>query len=77
MENFPSYSMTHLSKIKSDHRPLLMNSYFGFNSSNDSPFLFLAGWLQHPSFMDFVKDNCSFDVDMIKGIAKFTNELKN
>lgn len=54
-----------------------MNSYFGFNSSNDSPFLFLAGWLQHPSFMDFVKDNCSFDVDMIKGIAKFTNELKN
>ncbi|MBA0626175.1 hypothetical protein Godav_003889 [Gossypium davidsonii] len=77
IENFPSYSVTHLLRIKLDHRPLLMNSCFGFNSSNDRPFRFLAGWLQHRSFTNFVKDNWSFDVDMTKGIAKFTSELKN
>ncbi|KAK5771808.1 hypothetical protein PVK06_048052 [Gossypium arboreum] len=59
--------VTHLPRIKSDHRPLLLNR----------PLRFLDRWLKHHSFSDFVKENWNYDGNMINAIASFTDRLKN
>ncbi|KAH1098638.1 hypothetical protein J1N35_015559 [Gossypium stocksii] len=56
IHNFSNCMVTHLSKIKSDHRPLLVS----LNPSIILPrgrmfFRFLAGWVEHPDFDGFLK----------------------
>lgn len=50
--------LTHLPRIKSDHRPILL-SYFRTVAapSVHRPFRFQAAWLTHPSFKEFIKDS--------------------
>ncbi|KAA3462706.1 Non-LTR retroelement reverse transcriptase [Gossypium australe] len=44
---FPQCLITHLTRIKSDHRPLLVNNNLDFKLPRGRPFRFLAGWAQH------------------------------
>lgn len=41
------------------------------------PFRFLARWTEHPKFSKFVKDNWSYNEDMIASLAQFTYGIKN
>ncbi|KAJ8749949.1 hypothetical protein K2173_013864 [Erythroxylum novogranatense] len=54
--SFPNTSVTHLERLKSDHRRLLIS--FGGSQSRprDRPFRFFSGWLEHESFAGLVKD---------------------
>lgn len=56
VESFPNCSITHFSILKSDHKPLLMSLRPSLQSLRRCPFWFLAGWVEHPKFSDFVKD---------------------
>lgn len=44
----PYTSVRHLSKLKSDHRPLLVATNPEGSTGGKRPFRFLASWLQHP-----------------------------
>lgn len=74
---FPDCVVTHLPRIMSDHHLLLLNLYFEVRNASNRPFRFLAGWLKHHNFSDFVKENWSFDGNMINAITGFTDRFKN
>ncbi|KAK5774661.1 hypothetical protein PVK06_042517 [Gossypium arboreum] len=69
--------VTPLPRIKSDHHSLLLNLYSQVMNVFNRSFRFLAGWLQHHNFSDFVKENWSFDGNMTNAIVGFTDRLKN
>ncbi|KAH1038646.1 hypothetical protein J1N35_040389 [Gossypium stocksii] len=50
---FPNSLITHLPRIKSDHRPLLFSLNPCFTLPKGRPFRFLAGWVEHPDFDNF------------------------
>ncbi|KAA3486517.1 reverse transcriptase [Gossypium australe] len=77
MELFPNCSVSHLPRIKSDRRPLLFNLFHEDRLVSNRPFRFLAGWLHHQNFFNFVKENWSFDGNMTSAITGFTDKLKN
>ncbi|KAG8488864.1 hypothetical protein CXB51_016750 [Gossypium anomalum] len=56
VQAFPNSLVTYLSKIKSDHRPLLLSLNPKVSLSKGQPFCFLAGWVEHPEFRKFVED---------------------
>ncbi|KAH1039540.1 hypothetical protein J1N35_041283 [Gossypium stocksii] len=46
------------------------------NSVPNRPFRFLAGWLHHKNFPDFVKNNWSFNGNLVSTIEEFTDKVK-
>lgn len=56
INSFPNCLVTHLSKFKFDHRPLLLTLNSDVVLPRGRPFRFLAGWIEHPEFESFVKD---------------------
>lgn len=52
LATYPRLMVTHLDKIHSDHRPIVMA--LGGHQRNQSLFAFQKGWVTHPSFHDFV-----------------------
>ncbi|XP_016667281.1 uncharacterized protein [Gossypium hirsutum] len=54
---FPNSLVTHLPRLKSDHRPLKLSLMPALHSSQGRPFRFLAGWVEYLAFSDFVKEN--------------------
>ncbi|KAH1074841.1 hypothetical protein J1N35_027169 [Gossypium stocksii] len=75
VEAFPYCTITHPLRIKSDHRPLLMKFCGDDNRILNQPFRFLAGWLHHENFPDFVKNNWNFNGNLQEVLVR--NELKN
>ncbi|KAG8475227.1 hypothetical protein CXB51_032054 [Gossypium anomalum] len=73
---FPLSKVLHLLKLKSDHRPLRLSIMLEVQPSSKKPFRFLAGWVEHPGFSEFVKDNWSFMGDMMTTHATFTDKVK-
>ncbi|KAH1031095.1 hypothetical protein J1N35_043269 [Gossypium stocksii] len=76
MEAFPNYLITHFPRIKFDHRPLLLNCCYNVSCAPNCPFRFLADWLHHQNFSEFVKNNWSFNGNMTSAITEFTDKLK-
>ncbi|KAA3472799.1 reverse transcriptase [Gossypium australe] len=68
--------VTHLSKIKSDHRPLSLFFNPKLKLPRGRPFRFLAGWVEHPDFEYFVSANWNFRGNMADALAEFTSYLK-
>ncbi|XP_017613545.1 uncharacterized protein LOC108458650 [Gossypium arboreum] len=77
IQAFPNSLVTHLPKIKSDHRPLLLFSNPEVYLPKGRPFHFLAGWVEHPNFGNFVKDKWAYSGDMSNSLSMFTRDLKN
>ncbi|KAL1156476.1 hypothetical protein V6Z11_A08G094900 [Gossypium hirsutum] len=77
IQTFPNSLVTHLPKIKSDHRSLLFSLNSKVYLPNGRPFRFLAGWVEHPDFGDFVKDKWDFSGDMSISLSMFTRDFKN
>ncbi|KAL1187262.1 hypothetical protein V6Z11_A01G236900 [Gossypium hirsutum] len=76
-KNFSSSLITHLPKIKSDHRPFLLNLKPEFTLPRGRPFRFLAGWTEHPAFGEFVKGRWDFRGSMSESLAVFTDDRKD
>ncbi|KAH1039635.1 hypothetical protein J1N35_041378, partial [Gossypium stocksii] len=64
MRTFPYCSVTYLSRIKSNNKPLLLAFELEVNLSKGRPFRFLAGWVKHPKFSNFVKEKSAFKDNM-------------
>lgn len=75
-QSFPHCAITHLTRIKFDHRPLLVNIKPDFKLPRGRPFKFLAGWAQHQDFSNIVKNSCKYDEDMYSSLNQLTASLK-
>ncbi|KAH1096848.1 hypothetical protein J1N35_013769 [Gossypium stocksii] len=76
IRNFPNCRITHLPKIKSDHRLLLLSLNPNISLPRGRPFRFLAGWFEHPNFDSFFKDNWECSGNFTVSLSKFTQKLK-
>lgn len=61
VRNFPNSLITHLSKIKSDHRPFLLVLKLEAALPRGRAFRFLVRWVEHPIFRDFIKDKWALE----------------
>ncbi|KAG8478613.1 hypothetical protein CXB51_028415 [Gossypium anomalum] len=73
---FPKCFVSHLPKIKSEHRPILLTLNPDSTLPKGRPFRFLAGWVEHPNFSNFVKDKWSFSGTMTDTLTTFTHDPK-
>ncbi|KAI9110154.1 hypothetical protein K1719_019195 [Acacia pycnantha] len=71
---FPNASVTHLPFFKSDHRPLLLrlNPDLASNKPN-RPFRFIAAWVLHEKFDEFVRHSWLQDTSWVQNISQFTD----
>ncbi|KAA3474645.1 reverse transcriptase [Gossypium australe] len=76
MTTFPQSLVQHLTRIKSDHRPLLLSTKPNITNPKGRPFRFLAGWTQHKNFSNLVKGKWEFKGNMIDSLNNFTNFVK-
>ncbi|KAK8586172.1 hypothetical protein V6N13_130694 [Hibiscus sabdariffa] len=58
-EAYPTASVHHLMRMRSDHHPILLQIGNVSSSPRVSPFLYLSGWLTHDDFPRMVADNWS------------------
>ncbi|KAL1178795.1 hypothetical protein V6Z11_A03G118300, partial [Gossypium hirsutum] len=73
---FPNSLVTHLPRLKSDHSPLKLSLMPALHSSQGRPFRFLAGWVEHPAFSDFVKENWKVSSNMSTVHSESTDQVK-
>ncbi|KAL1569139.1 hypothetical protein AAHA92_00651 [Salvia divinorum] len=66
----------HLTRIKSDHRPILIKIGKFNHSHSPRPFRYFSGWLQHGDFSRVVRENWSDNGSMADTIATFTKSAK-
>lgn len=69
--------ITHLPKIKSDHGPLLLTTNSKVPLPKERPFRFLDGWIEHPGFSNFVKENSGFTGNMSSTLGELSRNLKD
>ncbi|KAG8483541.1 hypothetical protein CXB51_023295 [Gossypium anomalum] len=74
--NFLNSMVTHLPRLKLDHMPLKLFLFPDTHSLQGRPFRFLAGWIEHPLFSDFVKENWKMSASMSSIHSKFTDQVK-
>lgn len=55
VNSFPNCTISHLSRIKSDHQPILLSIKSEVSIPKECLFRFLIGWIDHQGFSDFVK----------------------
>lgn len=77
LASFLNCSVTHLPRLKSDHKPLLVSVRTRIHSPLGRSFCFLAGRVEHIDFTTFFKDNWAFTGSMSTSISNFTSLLKD
>ncbi|XP_052886977.1 uncharacterized protein LOC128295438 [Gossypium arboreum] len=77
ISTFPQTLVYHLSRIKSDHKPILLNSNPEFSSLRGRLFHFLAGWTKHTNFKELVVEKWRFSGNMADSLSDFTSHVKN
>ncbi|KAA3486878.1 LINE-1 reverse transcriptase isogeny [Gossypium australe] len=77
MATFPQSLVHHLTRIKSDHRPLLLITKPDILTPKGRPFRFLAGWTMHNNFSNFVKGKWEFKGNMTDSLNNFTAFVKD
>ncbi|KAK8686527.1 hypothetical protein V6N13_125551 [Hibiscus sabdariffa] len=65
-------SITHLLRVKSDHRPLLLTTHAPSVNTAPRPFRYLSGWALHHDFKHLVSDNWDSSITLSEAIAKFS-----
>ncbi|KAK5845345.1 hypothetical protein PVK06_001517 [Gossypium arboreum] len=76
IQNFPNCRLIHLPKIKSDHRPILLVLNSSISQPRGRPFRFLPGWIEHPGFENFLKENWDSSGNFTETLGRFTHKLK-
>lgn len=82
--SFPNCAVTHLPRFKFDHRPFLLSLRPSLHSLKGQPSCFLAGWIEHPDFSEFIQDKWSLNGDkwslngcMVASLSHFTDQHKS
>ncbi|KAK8661633.1 hypothetical protein V6N13_091231 [Hibiscus sabdariffa] len=73
---FPSSLVLHLLRMKSDHRPIMLNIQGAPSSSPIKPFRYLVGWSLHRDFQRFLQDNWNSTVPISEAIAQFSDDAR-
>ncbi|KAK5792913.1 hypothetical protein PVK06_034044 [Gossypium arboreum] len=68
--------VSHLPRIKSDHRPILLSTRPALNLAKGRPFRFLVGWTKHNNFPTFVKEKWNFAGNLTDFLNSFTSYVK-
>ncbi|KAH1091317.1 hypothetical protein J1N35_018574 [Gossypium stocksii] len=76
MKVFPNCVVTHFPRLKLDHKPLCLTLSSNINLLRGHHFCFLAGWVELPSFYEFVRGKWTFDGDIADSISHFTNNIR-
>ncbi|KAK8694847.1 hypothetical protein V6N13_072391 [Hibiscus sabdariffa] len=71
-ESFPTAVVHHLLRMRSDHRPILLQIGHISRRSKVSPFRYFSGWISHDDFPRMVEDNWSPEESMSDTIRNFT-----
>lgn len=69
-------SVSHVHKLKSDHRPLLVSSSHSIDGRNEHPFRMLASWFDHAKFKKVVSNAWSGDITVSDNLDHFTTMAK-
>ncbi|CAN1120776.1 LINE-1 retrotransposable element ORF2 protein [Linum perenne] len=73
----PDSTISHLHKLKSDHRPILLRPHTQVLTPNIKPFRFLASWLSHASFDLVLSKKWNAGSDLPGALAGMTDALKD
>ena len=73
---YPKASVTHLTRVYSDHCPILLELSKSPPMARNKPFRFQSMWLLHLEFPKFVKDNWDHLQPLSSAITNFTREVK-
>ncbi|CAN1822966.1 hypothetical protein LINPERHAP1_LOCUS30173 [Linum perenne] len=76
IQSFPETHVTHLLRVKSDHRPILISIGTRPPTMLQKPFRFFAGWLNHLNFQSFLRSNWPSREDFCSQISRLTPELR-
>ncbi|KAL4340767.1 hypothetical protein GQ457_08G017640 [Hibiscus cannabinus] len=74
--SFPSFEVFHLSKLGSDHHPILLDTGSSATSFGNRPFCYIIAWNDHPGFNDFLKDAWSETGDVAINVASFRDKVR-
>ncbi|CAN1136889.1 Transposon TX1 uncharacterized 149 kDa protein [Linum perenne] len=77
IQAFPESVVSHIHKIKSDHRPILLCPSAQVYSTISKPFRFLSAWISHPSFNFFVKNKWISDAELPAALEDLSSHLMN
>ncbi|WCJ44200.1 RNA-directed DNA polymerase (reverse transcriptase)-related family protein [Euphorbia peplus] len=77
LQKFPNTVISHLQRIKSDHRPIL----FSVTSSipkprNGNMFRFVRAWMLHPEYIDFVNNSWDPAISLEANIRVVADQLQ-
>lgn len=74
---WPDAFMQHLQRVYSDHVPILLNfNHHNKQKSTDRPFRYIAAWIRHPNFKNFMEENWDKTIEFIDGAYKLITKLK-
>ncbi|XP_039045113.1 uncharacterized protein LOC120184804 [Hibiscus syriacus] len=74
---YPDSVTIYLDKIGSDHRPIYLQTKTQMTENKDRPFRFLAAWLEHPQFTEFLAENWDNNNDLLMNVEIFKKKLED
>ncbi|RYR66665.1 hypothetical protein Ahy_A03g012721 [Arachis hypogaea] len=75
-DRFKEVGVKHLTKLKSDHLPILLDFQMAHLEEVNKPFRFLAPWVLHEDYNNLVKRSWDNRNNFTQNIANFTQEVK-
>ncbi|KAH1090891.1 hypothetical protein J1N35_018148 [Gossypium stocksii] len=76
MCTFPQCLLQHLTRIKSDHWPLLLSTRQDLRTPKGRPFRLIVGWTQHNTFPTFTNEQWNYAGCMVDSLSNFTSDVK-
>ena len=73
---FPKASVYHLTRLHSDHYPVLLSLNPSNGNHTNRPFRFQPMWLSHPLFKKIVQDNWNDSLSLQANNLAFTNAAR-
>ncbi|KAL4297847.1 hypothetical protein GQ457_12G017420 [Hibiscus cannabinus] len=73
LESFPETTIHHLLRMKSDHRPLLLQLGQPIHRRAHRQFRYFSGWLQHADFNILVVENWDSSLPLAETIHRFND----
>ncbi|XP_050242398.1 uncharacterized protein LOC126691394 [Quercus robur] len=74
---FPEANVTHLSRVNSDHYPLLLNLCPNLTNTSNRPFRFQPMWLSHNDFPAIFRQSwAGMEDNLVGAITRFTHKAQ-
>nr|XP_023913965.1 uncharacterized protein LOC112025518 [Quercus suber] len=74
---FPEAVVQHLTRIHSDHNPILLKLFKDKGLGLPKPFRFQSMWLSHPTYSQVVRDAWANNGPLVDTIADFSKRVQN